>query len=245
VSTFSEYANPRIVALYDLLNPFAADTAYYLQLATDLSAASIIDVGCGTGLLACEFARRGHEVWGVDPSAAMLSVARHRRNGERVQWIQGDAGHVTGAEADLAVMTGHVAQVIPDERWDYTLASVHRALRPGGHLAFESRNPATQPWKAWTAQARRYVDHPDAGRVEVWRELVDIQCDRVRYQNHYRFHDSGEEFVSVNELRFPTQSELERSLRQAGFSVVNVFGDWDRQLVTARSKELIFVVSRP
>lgn len=244
MSAFSEYADPRIVALYDLLNPFAADTAYYLQLATDLCASSIIDVGCGTGLLACEFARRGRDVWGVDPSPAMLAVARHRRDGERVRWIEGDAGKATGAEADLAVMTGHVAQVIPDGSWDHTLASVHGALRPGGHLAFESRNPAAQSWTTWSEQTHRHVDHPGAGRVEVWRELVDARCDRVRYRNHYRFHDSGEELVSVNELRFPPQSELERSLRQAGFSVVNVFGSWDREPVTAESKELIFLASR-
>ncbi len=39
-------------------------------------------------------------------------------------------------------MTGHVAQVIADdETWHKTLAAIHRALRPGGRVAFESRNP--------------------------------------------------------------------------------------------------------
>lgn len=53
----SSYADPRIVALYDALNPAAADTAFYLALAE--SAGHIVDLGCGTGLLACELAMRG------------------------------------------------------------------------------------------------------------------------------------------------------------------------------------------
>lgn len=64
VPTFVEYTDPRFVALYDTLNPFAADTSFYLELAKKLSASSIIDLGCGTGLLTCELAKRGYRVVG-------------------------------------------------------------------------------------------------------------------------------------------------------------------------------------
>ena len=72
VAAFAEYTDPRLVALYDLWGPNRADTAFYLGLAVELAASSIVDIGCGTGLLACELARRGHPVTGVDPSPAML-----------------------------------------------------------------------------------------------------------------------------------------------------------------------------
>ena len=39
-------------------------------------------------------------------------------------------------------MTGHVAQFfLTDEHWRAALTALHAALRPGGRLAFESRNP--------------------------------------------------------------------------------------------------------
>lgn len=38
----------------------------------------MLDVGCGTGLLAAELAARGAKVWGVDPSPEMLGEARRR-----------------------------------------------------------------------------------------------------------------------------------------------------------------------
>ncbi len=64
------YADPRLAALYDALNPSDASTAFYLGLAGP-APARILDMGCGTGLLACEFAARGHDVTGADPAAAM------------------------------------------------------------------------------------------------------------------------------------------------------------------------------
>jgi SAM-dependent methyltransferase len=246
VAIFEEYTDPRLVALYDRLNPFAADTAFYLELAAELSPSSIIDIGCGTGLLTCELAQRGHRMAGVDPSPAMLNLARHRPGGESVRWIEGDASQLGKIQADLAIMTGHVAQVIgDDEAWRTTLAAIHRALRPGGRVAFESRNPAARPWTAWTPQAsRRQLDDPALGQVEVWHQVIEVQGDRVAFKIHYRFASSGEQVMSTNELRLRTQGELTRSLSEVGFAVEHVFGDWDRRPVEVESPELIFVAAR-
>jgi predicted RNA methylase len=53
VPTFSEFSDPRLVAIYDTVNPIAEYETFYLDLAAKLSASSIIDFGCGTGLLTC------------------------------------------------------------------------------------------------------------------------------------------------------------------------------------------------
>ena len=116
--------------------------------------------------------------------------------------------------------------------------------RPGGHLAFESRNPAAQAWLAWTPEASRQRLDTPLGAVEVWSELYEVARDLVRYDIHYRFASDGEELISSNVLRFRSQAELERSLTDAGFSVRDVFGDWDRSPVSAQSPELIFVATR-
>lgn len=245
MSTFSEFSDPRLVAIYDTVNSFAADTEFYLQLASELSAESIVDIGCGTGLLTRELARRGHRMIGVDPSSAMLDVARHRPGGERVRWIEGDARRLWEIGADLAIMTGHVAQIIrDDEDWSATLAAIRKALRPGGRVAFESRNPLAGPWSEWNPQAsRRTVEDAVAGPLEVWIQDPDLDGDLVRFENHYLFARSGEELVSNGELRFRSREELSRSLSDAGFSVESVSGDWDGSPSDAASPELIFVAA--
>ncbi len=142
------YLDPRLAALYDIENTRGADTDFYLRLAADLGARKILDLGCGTGLLTRELAVDGRQVVGVDPAPAMLAVARQQPGAERVQWVEGDASVLETPAADLVVMTGNVAQVfLEDAEWVATLRAIHAALRPGGHLAFESRNPDARAWE--------------------------------------------------------------------------------------------------
>ncbi len=244
-----DYTDPRLVALYDTLNPFGADTAFYIDLAAQVSAATIVDVGCGTGMLACELARRGYRMIGVDPSPAMLDVARQRPGGDRVYWVEGDAGRldeIADVQADLALMTGHVAQIIADDQaWQAALPAIHRALRPSGHVAFESLNPAGRPWTRWTPEAsRRQLEDTALGPVVVWYQIAEVQDGRVRAEAHYHLLTYGEHPVSVGELRFRTESELTRSLTEAGFAVEHVLGDWQRHPVSAERPEFIVVAAR-
>jgi SAM-dependent methyltransferase len=227
------YSDPRIVALYDALNPFGPDTGFYLALAE--SAAHVVDLGCGTGLLACELAKRGYRVTGIDPSREMLKVARHRPDGDRVTWIEGDAGALAFIPpADLLVMTGHVAQIfLDDASLLKTLEAARRAVRRGGRIAFESRNPAARAWETWTQ--KRLVDG-----VEVWNGESSEQDGCVTFTTHYRFA-SGEEVSVRSELRFRTQDELAYVLTQAGFAQIEWFGDWNRAPVEDTSRELIAV----
>ena len=120
----AEFIDPRLVAIYDTVNSYAADAqpGFYLQLAAELGAVSIVDLGCGTGLITCELARHGFRMIGVDPSPAMVNIARHRPDGNRVHWIDGDASALGTPGADLAIMSGHVAQFfVSDESWQATL----------------------------------------------------------------------------------------------------------------------------
>lgn len=237
------YTDPRLVALYDTLNPVAADTAFYLSLAADRK--RVVDIGCGTGLLACELAGRGHDVTGIDPSAQMLRVARNRPHAANVHWIQGDAqALMVLPPADMVVMTGHVAQVFIDDRALLdTLQAARHALRRGGELAFESRNPAARAWENWTRErSLKRIEVDGTGAVEVWREHIDGNpATGVRFETHYRFVADGEELVSISELRFRSQQELERLLARAGFSRLAWRGDWDGAGVSEESGELIVV----
>ena len=95
-------------------------------------------------------ADRGFDVTGVDPAGGSLAVARAKRGADRVRWIHGDASALPSLQADLATMTGNVVQAIVDQAdWDRTLPGAGAALRPGGHLVFETRDPADKGWLRW------------------------------------------------------------------------------------------------
>jgi len=213
---FEEFNDPRLVAVYDAWDEDRGDIPFFIDLAAHAAAESVLDLGCGTGALAVELARRGHQVTGVDPSAAMLEFARRRPDGALVRWIHGSADDLGAAEYDFAVLSGHVVQIITDDRaLQATFAAIRRALKPGGRLAFDSRNPAAREWTQWTLeQTHRTL----AGDVDVWFEQTVADGDRVAYEIHYVF-PTGEELVSHNELRFRSYAWLVRALADAGFEV--------------------------
>jgi hypothetical protein len=85
-------------------------------------------------------------------------------------------------QVDLATMTANVAHVIlADEDWSATLRGIHAALRPGGQLVFEARDPSRRPWLAWNRDTTyRHLDVPGVGAVETWWDLTEVDGDYVR-----------------------------------------------------------------
>jgi SAM-dependent methyltransferase len=241
----AHYVDPRLVALYDIENLRGADTDFYVNLAAELDARRIVDLGCGTGLLACELATDNRQVIGVDPAPAMLAIARQKADAARVQWIEGDASALGTPDADLLIMTGNVAQIfLEDAEWLATLAAIHAALRPGGYLAFESRNPDDRGWERWNpADTVAQIESPN-GPMETWLEVVRVGEGRVTFQAHNVFLSTGEDVVAVSELRFRSRVAITETLTDAGFTVEHVYGDWHKGALVSASRVMIFVARR-
>jgi SAM-dependent methyltransferase len=240
--TDAAFADPRLAALYDALEGHRADLELYLSLAEEVGARAVLDVGCGTGTLACLLAGRGVRVVGLDPAAASLDVARAKPGAAGVRWLHGDAASLPPLQVDLVTMTGNVAQVfLPDEEWVATLRAVRRALRPGGRLVFESRRPERQAWRDWTPErSLARADVPGVGPVETWVQVTDVRDGLVSFRSTFRFERDGTELTSDSTLRFRSREELTDSLTGAGFTVEEVRDAPDRP-----GHEFVFVARRP
>lgn len=239
------YVDPRLVALYDIENPHGVDTDFFIHLAEALSARRILDLGCGTGLLTRQLVGNGRQVIGIDPAPAMLAYARSQPGAEQVQWVEGDASSLGTPGADLLLMTSHVAQVfLDDAEWDATLQHIYNALRPGGHVAFESRNPDDRGWERWNPKTTFVRLDTPHGQVESWLEVVKAENGRVHFKGHNLFKNTGEDLVVTSALRFRSQAEITDTLRNAGFAIQEMYGDWNRGPFLNTSPEMIFVAQR-
>ena len=237
--------DPRLVELYDLDNPDGPDHDYFRALADQLGARTIVDLGCGTGLLTVTLARPGRRVFGVDPDATMVSFARRRAGGGDVEWVHGDSRAIGAVDADLVVMSGNVAQAIMGEAWTRTVFDVRRALRTGGMLAFESRNPSARAWNQWTRERTYGRRDTGGGPLIEWMDVIDVGADgTVTFEAHNVFEASNEHLVYTETLAFRTRDQLEADLAAAGLEALHVWGGWQHQPVTSDSNLLVFEAVR-
>ena len=236
------FANPRLAAIYDALDPDRGDLDVYAAMAAEFGVRSVLDVGCGTGTFACLLADRGLEVTGVDPADASLAVASAKPGADAVRWLHGDATTLPPLQVDLAIMTGNVAQVFTsDDEWTDTLRGVRAALRPGGRLVFETRDPARQAWLGWTPEqslARREI--PGAGTVRSWHELTEVSGELVSFRSVIVFEADDTRLTSTSTLRFRSRDEISGSLADLGYHLDEVRDAPDRP-----GLEFVFVARRP
>ncbi|MDR7275138.1 class I SAM-dependent DNA methyltransferase [Catenuloplanes atrovinosus] len=214
------FDHPRLAALYDAFDGDRGDLDHYLAIADELGARRVIDVGCGTGRLAARLADSGRAVLGADPALASLEIARARDG--RVRWVHAGAADVPPWDADLATMTGNVAQVfVTDAAWAAALRGVRGALRPGGWLVFETRRPERRDWENWPSGPET------RDGVERTLRLTGVSPRLVSFRHTYRFPD-GTALTSDSTLRFRTLEEIEGSLTAAGFTLRDVRDAPDR-----------------
>lgn len=234
------FEDPRLVATYDTFDGPRDDLDHYEAIIDELGARSVLDVGCGTGVLARRLAARGLTVVGVDPAEASLDWARNQPGGESVTWIHGDATSLPELSVDVATMTGNVAQVfLSDDDFTAMLVGVRAALRHGGVFVFETRDSSKQAWTEWTRERTYEVAHvPGIGDVTTWCDLLseDLPFVSFRWTNQYA---DGDTVTSDSTLCFRERADIERLLTDQGFRVLDVRDAPDRP-----GREFVFLAER-
>ena len=184
------FAHPRLAAVSDAFDGHRDDLDPYLALAEEVAADVVLDVGCGTGSLAVLLVAGGRTVVAVDPAETSLSIAKVKDRAAKVRWIHGDATALPPLNADLALMTGNVAQVfLTDDEWEHTLRGIGTALRPGGYLAFETRRPEYRAWRdggRGQPPGRHEPPEAPAARAHLWQPagsgaVTGVQRLRLRH----------------------------------------------------------------
>ncbi len=137
-----------------------------------------VDIGCGTGILLVEAARRCHHAHGADVSTRMLEHAKKRAAAEGLDTVTfHHAGFLSvdldNASVDL-ITSKFALHHLPDFWKGMALERLYRALKPGGRLFLRdvvfSATPAEFPtvadaWTAWMQANTGYAAGEIAGHI--------------------------------------------------------------------------------
>jgi SAM-dependent methyltransferase len=149
---------------------------------------SVLDAGCGTGRVAIELNRRGHEVVGVDVDWAMLEAARAKA--PHLTWVYGDLADpgldLDGQTFDIVVMAGNVLIFVARGSEGQVIDNAARWLRPGGLLVtgYSLRPDGFGPRQHDTLAARSGLVLQD--RWSTWDKHPYTPGDRYAVAVHRR-----------------------------------------------------------
>lgn len=125
------------------LNP--ARFAYFKTVLTaigrDARGSRALDIGCGGGYLAEEFARIGCRVTGIDPSVPTLKEASDhaRRSGLQIEYMEGAGENMSFSSESFDIV--YCCDVLEHVRdLDRVVSEVARVLMPGGVFFYDTIN---------------------------------------------------------------------------------------------------------
>jgi tRNA (cmo5U34)-methyltransferase len=210
-STHSTFTDRSAVANYATSTPRKVPGLHDLHRMTELllseqatGAGQVLVVGAGGGLelVSMAAARPEWQFVGVDPSPAMLDLARLAAApfAERVQWVEGTVTQAPAGPFDGATCLLVMHFLDRSERLQ-TLREIHRRLRPGARLVLAHHSPPAGHTERWMTRSAAFATGTSASEA---RAVV-----------------SGKQMAEQLSLINP--DEEEELLRAAGYTDVEQF----------------------
>lgn len=195
----------------------------------------ILDIGCGTGRHAGKLAGRGFDVFGLDPSDAMIRLALLAAKGPKFSC--GTIEKYPEKDFRFAYSMGHVVNYLgtTEELFSFFRA-VHGALRNGAGYYFECwGSDATR-----SCPPQRVVREFEGEGLRVRREVIPISgVEADSFELLYRmevFRRDGKcphILERIHRLKLFSRDMLEKTIRQCGFVGV----EWRPALTQPPGKE--------
>jgi SAM-dependent methyltransferase len=219
---------------------------FWCRMATQFGG-PVLELACGTGLVAIPVATLGLSVTGVDLVGPMLAHAQAKAEREDldIRWIQADVRTLAlPRRFGFVILTGNAFQAfLTRADQDALLATVRRHLAPDGVFGFETRNPAGHDLRDEPEGPTEIAYDDAAGRrvllssSQAWDEAAQV----VHWTTYRRWTDDTGPRVRTTRIacRFTSPADIEALLAAHGLEIVAQCGDWDFSRVKADGERLI------
>lgn len=220
----------------------AKDEVSRILALTQSSGGSLLDLCCGPGRHAVEFAHRGFRVTGVDRSPFLLDRARENASkaGASIEWIMEDMRNfVRPAKFDLACNLFTSFGYFKNEQDDLrVLRNIHRSLKETGVLVIEvlGKERLARTWQNTISD-----ELPDGSLIVQRPHVRDNWC---RICSEWTLIKEGRARSFSFEHSIYSGRELKDRLLGCGFEQVQLFGDLEGSAYDLEAKRLIAVARK-
>ncbi|KRN29729.1 ubiE COQ5 methyltransferase family protein [Lactobacillus selangorensis] len=206
--------------------------------------APLLELACGSGDLAIQFAQAGLNVTGLDFSAEMLALADQKQQaaGTDVEWVEGDMRALEGLGPFQAVTCFDDSLCyMPDlDNVQQVFQQVYQVLAPGGTFLFDAHS-IYQIDEFFPGYMYNYKEEEMAF---MWTSYEgDVPHSIEHDLSFFVWDDEIQGYQELNELHHERTYPLaayQQALTQAGFTGIQVTADFGRQEVQPESGRWFF-----
>src|SRR6266571_5019722 len=224
---------------YDLIAPFYdmehahfdEDVNLYMNFA-ELCGGPLLELACGSGRLLVPLALEGYKLTGVDSSTSMLNLAQH-------------ALEQAGVAEQCTLVQENMSTVRLGQK--FRLAFVHDHLTVGSRFILDISNADVRYMEqlsgqvlhqgTWKRDDGALLSHFVSPASSPTKHLLELT-------HFYEEHQQGEAVqrtVTTTHLYLFERNEVELLLEEAGFEIIDVFGDYELSPFEHESPRMIFI----
>lgn len=200
----------------------------------------VLELGSGTGRLAALLRRQAVWYVGLEPSAAMLD--RARRNAPGVPFMRGDLRRFAarGLGAVFSLYGGLQALLSREDR-ARCLACARESLVADGCVVLDLENHSP---RAAASAPRRLAREFDLGGKRFSR-FETIRREGGAVELKWEWYHAGKPVAALTRrLAALDRRTLEMELREAGFELFAIFGDWREGIFAERGPRMVVEAAR-
>ncbi len=241
MSSYKEFAHIYDALMTDI--PYDKYVQKVISSVNDVQGKSLLDIGCGTGVLSAKFAEQGFLVQAIDLSEEMLAIAsdRFQKGGYNIPLFHTSMTDLSGFhDIHVAILSiDSMNYLEEDEEVLQTLHGIYQSLTPGGQLFFDVHSVYKMD--------ELFLDGPftyeDEQVAYIWHTEQGEQPHSVYHDLTFFMKNSNGSYNRFEESHYQRSYDVETYLaflKQVGFTNVKVSADWTDESPNRHSERIFF-----